>query len=394
MGTVEPYETSSGRRYRVRYRKPDRSQTDKRGFKTKRSAEEYLATVEVSKLRGDWMDPTRSKVTVGEWAGHWYLAHSELKPTTLFGYDQALKNHVLPRWGKTRLQDVSHSDVQAWVTSLSASHGGSSVKQTYLVLAGIFKYAVRDGLVVRNPCEGIRLPRILKKERGYLTHDQVAKLATSVGDQGDVVLLLAYTGIRWGELAALKVERIDSARRRIDIVEAVTEPNGTIVWGTPKSHASRSVPYPEFLDPMLKRHMAGKHRSDLLFTAPMGGVLRNAQFRRRRFDRAVAELTVADPQFPRVTPHDLRHTAASLAVSAGAHVKSLQRMLGHASAAMTLDVYADLFDDDLDAVAAALNDRAVSSSVGEMWAEVRLDDAVREDESNRGNQKPPADRGF
>jgi hypothetical protein len=95
-----------------------------------------------------------------------------------------------------------------------------------------------------------------------------------------------------------------------------------------------------------------------------------------------------------VTPHDLRHTAASLAVSAGAHVKSLQRMLGHASAAMTLDVYADLFDDDLDAVAAALNDRAVSSSVGEMWAEVSLDHVAHDEQSNTENQKPPADRGF
>ncbi|MEV8252390.1 tyrosine-type recombinase/integrase [Rhodoglobus sp. NPDC076762] len=321
------------------------------------------------------MDPTKSKVTVGEWARPWYLAHSELKPTTLFGYDQALRKHVLPRWGTTRLNDVSHSDVQSWVTSLSDSHGGSSVKQTYLVLAGIFKFAARDGLVVRNPCEGIRLPRILKKERGYLSHEQVAKLATSAGDQGDVVLLLAYTGIRWGELAALKVERIDPVKRRINIVEAITEPNGTIVWGTPKSHTRRSVPFPEFLDPVIARHMSGKHRSDLLFTAPKGGVLRNSQFRRRRFDRAVAELTAADPQFPRVTPHDLRHTAASLAVSAGAHVKSLQRMLGHASAAMTLDVYADLFDDDLDAVATALNDRAVSSSVGEMWAKVSIENS-------------------
>ena len=187
------------------------------------------------------------------------------------------------------------------------------------------------------------------------------------------MLLRAYAGIWWGEIAALKVERIDSARCRIDIVEAATEPNGTIVWGTPKSHASRSVPYPAFLNPMLERHMAGKHHRDLLFTAPMGGVLRNAQFRRRRFDRAGAELTADDPQFPRVTPHDLRHATASLAVPARAHVKSLHGMLGHASAAMTLDVYADLFDDDIDAVAPALSDRAASSSVGEMWAAATLE---------------------
>jgi integrase len=221
-----------------------------------------------------------------------------------------------------------------------------------------------------------RLPRIPKNKRGHLYHDQIAKLAASVGEQGDVVLLLAYTGIRWGELAVLKVERTDSARRRIDIVEAVSNPNGTIVWGTPKPHASRYLPYPEFLDPMRKKHMARKPRSDLLLTALISRVLRNTQSRRRRFDRAVTELTAADLQFARVTPHDLRRTAASLAASADAHVKSLQRMLDQASATTILDVYADLFDNDLDVVAAALNDRAVFSSVGEMWAEVSLDQVV------------------
>ena len=119
--------------------------------------------------------------------------------------------------------------------------------------------------------------------------------------------------------------------------------------------------------------MAGRHRSDLLFTAPLGRVLRDAQLGRRRFDRAVAELTAADPRFPRVTPHYLRHTAASPAVSARAHVESLQRMLGHAPAAMTLDVYADLFDDDSDAIATALDDRAASSRVGAAWARATLE---------------------
>ena len=75
-----------------------------------------------------------------------------------------------------------------------------------------------------------------------------------------------------------------------------------------------------------------------------------------------------DPTLPRITPHDLRHTAASLAISAGANVKAVQRMLGHASASMTLDTYADLFDDDLDAVAVALNHQALNSDVGKMWA--------------------------
>lgn len=71
MGSISAYETTVGKRYRVRYRKPDHSQTDKRGFRTKREAEDFLSSVEVSKLRGEWVDPTRSRITVGEWAERW-----------------------------------------------------------------------------------------------------------------------------------------------------------------------------------------------------------------------------------------------------------------------------------------------------------------------------------
>ncbi len=85
--------------------------------------------------------------------------------------------------------------------------------------------------------------------------------------------------------------------------------------------------------------------------------------------RAGGENAVTTSGVPRVTAHDLRHTAASLAVSAGANVKAVQRMLGHASAAMTLDIYADLFDDDLEAVATELDAARTRESVGKMWAD-------------------------
>ncbi|WP_310589701.1 tyrosine-type recombinase/integrase [Mycolicibacterium mageritense] len=120
-----------------------------------------------------------------------------------------------------------------------------------------------------------------------------------------------------------------------------------------------------------------------------GGVLRNSNWRARVFDKAVTAVqaaavaqrarevaatrtatapgTATTPEFPTVTPHDLRHTAASLAVSAGANVKAVQRMLGHAKASMTLDVYADLFDEDLDGVADRL-DAAIRSTAGGLRA--------------------------
>jgi integrase len=207
----------------------------------------------------------------------------------------------------------------------------------------------------------------LQRSRGYLTHEQAQQLALKAGSQSDVVLFLAYTGPRWGELAALRVQSVDFDRHRVEVAEAVTEPRGKIVWGTPKSHERRSVPFPAFLDDMVHARQEGKSDGDILFDNG-GQVFRNASFRRRFFDRAVEQMKAEDPRFPTVTPHDLRHTAASLAVSAGANVKAVQRMLGHASAAMTLDVYADLFDDDLDAVGEALNEQAKSAFVGKMWA--------------------------
>lgn len=377
MGSVTPYDTANGKRYRVRYRKPDNTQTDRRGFKTKREAEDYLASVQVSKLRGEWIDPTRSRITVGEWAEKWYAAQLQLKATTLSNYRYTLDAQIIPTWGKVRLPDVGHADVQAWVTSLSATRKPASVKQIYLVLAGVMKYAIRDGRLSRNPCDGIQLPRLVREQRGYLSHSQVRELAAACGDYGDIVLFLSYTGLRWGEMAALKIGRLDMTRRRIDVAEAVSPARGQLVWSTPKSHSSRSVPFPAFLTDALLARCSGRLRDDLVFVGPDGGVLRSGNFRRRQFASAVALMQERDPSFPYIAPHDLRHTAASLAVSAGANVKAVQRMLGHASAAMTLDVYADLFDDDLDAVAIALDHIAGDSNVGKMWANAETENEYR-----------------
>ena len=131
------------------------------------------------------------------------------------------------------------------------------------------------------------------------------------------------------------------------------------------------MPFPVFLTDELAALMVGKGPDDLVFTSPDGGVLRVSHFRPRVFTAVVERLVTAVPEFPRVTPHDLRHTAASLAISAGANPKAVQTMLGHASAVLTLDSYADLFPDDLEMVSAALDDArrtALESSLHESAA--------------------------
>jgi integrase len=155
-------------------------------------------------------------------------------------------------------------------------------------------------------------------------------------------------------MAALRVADFDMLRRRVNVSRSVTE-SGGLVWSTPKTWERRSVPFPASLAPELSALMVGKGRDELVFTDLRGGVLRNSNWRARVFALAVSKCQTDDDTFPSITPHDLRHTAASLAVSAGANVKAVQRMLGHAKASMTLDVYADLFDEDLDTVADRLD---------------------------------------
>jgi integrase len=370
MASIEKRSRGGQVRWYARYRDPGGHQRTKT-FDRKVDAERFLTSVESSKLAGAYVDPARAKTTVGTVADQWMRGKINLKPTSRARYAAALEVHVRPRWGSTPLDRVEHGDVQAWLADLlSSGQSPASVRKIHGVLSSVLALAVRDRRLPANPAEGVALPRVVERRRRYLTAAQVAQLAQSAAEPPHqrmraahaqyrlAVFVLAYCGLRWSELAALRTESVDLMRRRLEINEAVTEINGgRLVWGTPKSHERRSVPIPRFLADDLAAHLAGREPRDLVFTTPTGQPLRNRNARRAWFDRAVTAIGEPD-----LTPHGLRHTAASLAVSAGANVKAVQRMLGHASAAMTLDRYADLFDDDLDAVAERLD--AVARAAG------------------------------
>ena len=325
-------------KWRARYR--DASQRERaRHFEKKRDAERWLASQEVAIARGEWIDPALAGITVGEWLPRWHALQVQLKPTTRVRYEGVMRRQILPRWGRVSLARVTHSEVSAWVQSLAAEGlSPATVRYAHRVLSRALAAAVRDGRLVRNVAEGVPLPRVVGRPKRFLTHDEVRRLAEACEPYGTLIRVLAYGGLRWGELAALRVRRVNLLRRRIEVVDALTEVHGEVVFGTTKTHQRRSVPIPRFLADELAVQMAGKGPDELVFTAPGGGVLRNTNFRPRFFDPAVERAGLIG-----LTPHELRHTAASLAVTAGANVKVVQQMLGHASAAMTLDVYAGLF---------------------------------------------------
>jgi integrase len=353
--TVPSANYGKGMRWRARY-VDDESRERAKGFARKGDAQKWLDSEVTTKFAtGTYIEPSAGRVSVADVYQSWFPAQSHISLKTAASRRSAWNSRVEQQWGDTLVADIRPAAVRAWVASMVVEGAGTPIiENAFGVLRQVLGAAVEDSRISRNPCDGVRLPKRKHSDRGYLNLEQVAALASAVERQGEVVRFLSFTGLRWGEMAALRVQDFDILRRRVNVSRSVTE-SGGLVWSTPKTWERRSVPFPALLADELAALMVGKERDDLVFTDQRGGVLRNSNWRARVFRPAVIECQATDATFPTITPHDLRHTAASLAVSVRANVKAVQRMLGHAKASMTLDTYADLFDDDLDDVADRLN---------------------------------------
>lgn len=360
--TLKPVSFGKGKRWRARY-VDDAGQEHAKGFEKKIDAQAWLDAQTAAIVSGTHVAPSAGLVTVAEMHAQYVGTLGNVKQTTRTTREYTWTKHVKDRWSETRICDIKKSDVLAWVNDMrEAGTKAATIENAVGLLRMILELAKDDKRIAVNPCHKVKLPPREPSPRAYLTHNQVDLLASTIDQRYRlVVLFLCYTGLRYGEMAALKVSDFDMLRRRATVRQSVTEVKGKLVWSAPKNHERRTVPFPKFLVEDLVDQMKGKKRGDLVFTAPEGGVLRIATFRTRAYQKAIKSLRPTDEDgnvttdFPRATIHDLRHSAASLAISAGANVKAVQTMLGHASAVLTLDTYADLFPDDLERVADALD---------------------------------------
>ena len=374
MGYIEDLKSKrqgQGRlRWRVRYRDPAGRERAK-SFARRRDAERFLQHAEADKLRGQWVDPRQGRRTVGELAERWYATTVTLKPKTREDYRSLLHNHVLPAFGNRAVASLDTLAVRAWLAGLvSRGLSPSRAKHAYYVLYAVLEAAIQAGALVRNPAAGVRPPRSHSREMHFLSAAEVERLAEAiVPPYGVLVRFAAYTGLRAGEIAALRVKRLDLLRGTVRVVEAASEVGGRLIAGPTKTHAERTVRLPRFLRDELAAYLASppRDRDAFVFTAPKGGPLRHHNFYQRQFCPALVRAGLP----AQIRFHDLRHTCASLLIAQGAHPKAIQAHLGHSSIQVTMDRYRHLFPDALEHLADRLDAARAQLRMDAMGTEPR-----------------------
>lgn len=345
-------------------------------FPTQTEADEYRDAVSDDLRSGRYRDASKQSRTFRQAAEEYLKSKHKIKESTLYRYRNELRMYVYPRWGDVPLSAITEQDINAWISALqdgSAAHdfidaskprklAASSIHSIVKVTFGsVLRYAAasKRNWIRSNPLEDVDTPKKQQtEERVYLSYEEVESLADAAqakaGESSAILIrFLAYTGMRIGEATALKVSDMDFDNRRATIARTWTkDKNGADITGSPKTWEQRKVAIPEFLLPDLQKLTEGVSDESFLFRPKKGDHVNIPNWRNRVFNPAKAGAGLDD--LSGLTPHSLRHTYASLAIKAGADVKSVQNQLGHKDASMTLNVYAGLWPDRLDEVADAL----------------------------------------
>jgi integrase len=339
-------------------------------FERKAAAKAFVAQVSSDIVVGTYVDQKSSAIPFGLVADEWIAAKAPtLKPSTATSYRSLLSTVVLPRWRDVRLADITHEDIQTWVTWMTTDREARYARSldkaknearkplsarravhAYGIVKQVLAYAIRTKRLAINPSDDIELPRIVHREETALSLDQVKALVVAADEAGPIIETLAFVGLRFGELVALRVKDVDLKRRRILINKAVALVGNDLIEGTTKTHQGRSAPIlTDALADTLKSVMHGRSPDDYLFPGPGGEPLRN-DYLSWRFDKAAEKAGLAG-----ITIKTLRHTAGSLALQTGASVVTVQKLLGHRNATTTMNIYSHMLPDDFDNLAAKMD---------------------------------------
>ena len=321
--------------------------------KTQAEVRKKMAATQRAIDNGTYQAP--NKTTVSEWLDTWLetFCAAKVKPLTYSSYEVAIKKHIKPSMGALRLQAVRGIHVQKLYNSMTAAGlSAKTVKNVAAILHKAFSVAVKQGIMQANPCDAAELPKAADKEITPLTDAEIPLFLDAIKGhpfEGAYALCL-FAGLREGECLGLSWDQVDFEARRITVSQQLQheKKRSTQYYIAPstKSGKPRQIEPPEIAFQYLlaerkrqteNRLAAGplwSNPDNLVFTDELGRHLAISTFY-KTFKRIAASIGRPDAR-----PHDLQHTAATVAIAAGADIKSVQDLLGHATASFTLNVYA------------------------------------------------------
>jgi integrase len=335
--------------YKVRYR----DATGKHHSETKTrlvDAERRKAEIEVALAGGIWRDARRGDMRLYEWVEQWLPTRHDLRATTWARLETTMQKQVLPRFGDVPLRAITNSAVRQWVTDLLTSGlSAATTRKAVFALRQCLAAAIADNRLQFNPATAIPLPTERQKPARYLSQPEVERLVDEMPRQYRALVLVgAYTGLRWGEAVGLRRCDVDPLRSRIRVSHTAVELRGQVTLDNePKTTRSkRSVPVARTIMRRLEQHLAefvGGSADSLVFTAPGGGPLF------RVWGRRVLRPAALRANLDDITFHGLRHSFVAIMVAAGCNVREVSEWAGHNSVAFTLTRYGGLFEDGADA---------------------------------------------
>ncbi|MFI2650169.1 tyrosine-type recombinase/integrase [Micromonospora fulviviridis] len=322
--------------------------------------ERWAADLEADVRRGDWIDPRAGKLTVGECWAKWGTAR-RLEQASRRRDESHWRVHVEPRWGRVPVGSILKPDVSAWVVKMEEARvGAATIEGAVGVLRAILDLAVDAKLIRDNPARGVNKPkrnahvdRVLDPDEEQELLDALDRCFPGRPDARLFVELIADTGMRWEEAAAIPPQMVDTRKQRIHIAW-VMERDGTARPYAKSAAGNRTVTYGDSLAARMKaakiaaREVAGVFPTDdpgrLMFTSERGDQLRYSNWHRRVWLPALRGL----PERPRVkghahrppvpgaglddpqpTPHDLRHTYGTRLADEGVPLHDIMALMGH-----------------------------------------------------------------
>ena len=347
----------NGMRWQVRW-KDEQKRDRRKAFDRKVDADRFRAKIEHDLNVGTYRDPRSGAMLFGDYADIWFASQLQIRPSTQELYEGWISNHLKPAFGRIPMGQLNVTHGRDYLADDSRTV--STRRRTFSMARRILDGAIAEQLIAHNPFTPLRLPKDTPREANFLTLLELEELVARTHPHYKTLVRTAgLLGLRQGELFGLHPDNLDLEGQTVRVVEQLTTTSGKPQRVELKTHSSkRSVAIPMALVEDLHEQLTERSSREFVFTSNQGGPIQKRNFLRRVWEPARISLGRPELRF-----HDLRHTAATIAIATGAHPKAIQDRLGHSSIQVTLDRYGHLMPGTDADVASGIDDLITRLSI-------------------------------